>query len=181
MAANLALRVNQRAVTDAAHANSLAPLRVTIREIMLAALLHDLGKQHEDCAPFIELLRGTDLRGDANADATQRADYLLNIVRDVHCRKGPCMIDRLREVSFARSSTSLMTSVSPARLLRDQSITATRVLSPGARDVLCSNWPSVTPWAYQDWLKVSSAPKAILLKPESAAASWLERGASWFG
>ena len=97
LAGNLALRVNQRAVTDAAHAHSLAPLRVTIREIMLAALLHDLGKLHEDCAPFIELLRGTDLRGDASADATQRADYLLNIVRDVHCRKGPCMIDRLRD------------------------------------------------------------------------------------
>ncbi len=26
-----------------------------------------------------------------------RADYLLGIVRDAHCRKGPCMIDRLRD------------------------------------------------------------------------------------
>ena len=97
LAGNLALRVNQRAVAAAGRANGLAPLRVTIREIMLAALLHDLGKQHEDCAPFIELMQRTDLRGDAGADAAQRADYLLNIVRDVHCRKGPCMIDRLRD------------------------------------------------------------------------------------
>ena len=97
MAGALALRVNQHAVAEAGSAEGLAPLRVTIREIMLAALLHDLGKQHEDCAPFIELMRGTDLRGDASEGAAQRADYLLNIVRDVHCRKGPCMIDRLRD------------------------------------------------------------------------------------
>ena len=96
MAGTLALRVNQRAVQEADRPDAIQPLRVTIREIMLAALLHDLGKQHEDCAPFIELMRGTDLRGDAN-EAAQRADYLLGIVRDVHCRKGPCMIDRLRE------------------------------------------------------------------------------------
>jgi hypothetical protein len=75
----------------------VAPLRVTIPEIMLAALLHDLGKQHEDCAPFIDLMRDTDLRGDASAEAAQRKDYFLSIVRDVHCRKGPCMIDRLRD------------------------------------------------------------------------------------
>src|SRR5215216_6660629 len=97
MAGALGLQVNQHAVAEAGRADGIAPLRVTIREIMLAALLHDLGKQHEDCAPFIELLRGKDLRGDAGEDAAQRADYLLNIVRDVHCRKGPCMIDRLRD------------------------------------------------------------------------------------
>jgi hypothetical protein len=95
MAGALALRVNQQAV--AGSTDGIAPLRVTIREIMLAALLHDLGKQHEDCAPFIELMRGTDLRADASEGAAQRAEYLLNIVRDVHCRKGPCMIDRLRD------------------------------------------------------------------------------------
>jgi hypothetical protein len=95
LAGDLALRVNQRAVDEGERPDGIQPLRVTVREIMLAALLHDLGKQHEDCAPFIELLRGTDLRGDSNG-AARRADYL-SIVRDVHCRKGPCMIDRLRE------------------------------------------------------------------------------------
>jgi hypothetical protein len=64
---------------------------------MLAALLHDLGKQHEDCAPFLGLLHQTDLRGDFGPSARERQDYLLEIVRDVHCRKGPCMIDRLRD------------------------------------------------------------------------------------
>jgi hypothetical protein len=96
MAGALALRVNQHAVAETG-AKGFAPLRVTIREIMLAALLHDLGKQHEDCAPFIELMRGTDLRAGTGEGAAHRADYLLNIVRDVHCRKGPCMIDRLRD------------------------------------------------------------------------------------
>ena len=93
LAGHLALAINRRAAED----GSVASLRVTIPEIMLAALLHDLGKQHEDCAPFIELLADQDLRGDSSADAARRKDYLLGIVRDVHCRKGPCMIDRLRD------------------------------------------------------------------------------------
>jgi len=97
LAGELALSVNQHAVAEAGGPDAIHPLRVTIREIMLAALLHDLGKQHEDCAPFIELMRETDLRGDTAPGAAQRADYLLGIVRDVHCRKGPCMIDRLRD------------------------------------------------------------------------------------
>jgi hypothetical protein len=97
LAGELALAVNQRAVAEANLPGGIAPLRVTIREIMLAALLHDLGKQHEDCAPFLELIRSTDLRGEAVGDAGHRGGYLLGIVRDVHCRKGPCMIDRLRD------------------------------------------------------------------------------------
>jgi hypothetical protein len=97
LAGELALCANRRAVAEANLPEAIAPLRVTIREIMLAALLHDLGKQHEDCAPFIELMRSTDLRGDGVEDPARRADYLLGIVRDVHCRKGPCMIDRLRD------------------------------------------------------------------------------------
>ena len=86
LAGALAVAVNRR--TD--------PLRVTVREIMLAALLHDLGKHHEDCSPFLERMQHVDLRGDTTGDADRRR-YLLSVVRDVHCRKGPCMIDRLRD------------------------------------------------------------------------------------
>jgi hypothetical protein len=109
LAGSLALRVNQRAVAEEGDVDGIHPLRVTIREIMLAALLHDLGKQHEDCAPFIELMRATDLRG-VGDDAT-RADYLLNIVRDVHCRKGPCMIDRLRDAGRAELNNPFIATV----------------------------------------------------------------------
>jgi hypothetical protein len=92
LAGELGLRVQLRAGRE----DGVQPLRVTIPEIMLAALLHDLGKQHEDCAPFLELLKQTDLRAEGNEGA-ERKDYLLGLVRDVHCRKGPCMIDRLRD------------------------------------------------------------------------------------
>lgn len=94
LAGQLAVSVNRHAVLERDREDGVRPLRVTIREIMLAALLHDLGKHHEDCAPFLALLRETDLRG---ADAARRKEYLLGIVRDVHCRKGPCMLDRLRD------------------------------------------------------------------------------------
>jgi hypothetical protein len=95
LAGRLALAVNRRAVEERDDSNGLPALRVTIREIMLAALLHDLGKHHEDCAPFLALLQQTDLRDG------QASDRLLEIVRDTHCRKGPCMIDRLREAGRA--------------------------------------------------------------------------------
>jgi hypothetical protein len=97
LAGHLALAVNREAAREKGAPDAVRPIRVTIPEIMLAALLHDLGKQHEDCAPFIELLKETDLRGDAGEEASRRKDYLLGIVRDAHCRKGPCMIDRLRD------------------------------------------------------------------------------------
>ena len=116
LAGELALRVNQRAVAEAGMSDGIDPLRVTIREIMLAALLHDLGKQHEDCAPFIELMREQDLRGDTQEGDTvegdaKRADYLLGIVRDVHCRKGPCMIDRLRDAGRAELNNPFIGTV----------------------------------------------------------------------
>ena len=111
LAGELALRVNQRAVAERESADGILPLRVTIREIMLAALLHDLGKQHEDCAPFIELLAETDLRGDSSEDAARRQEYLLSIVRDVHCRKGACMIDRLRDGGRAELNNPFIATV----------------------------------------------------------------------
>ena len=111
LAGQLGLAVNRRAVEEGDGSDSVDPLRVTIPEIMLAALLHDLGKQHEDCAPFIGLLADTDLRGDSSAEAARRKDYLLGIVRDVHCRKGPCMIDRLRDAGRAELNNPFVATV----------------------------------------------------------------------
>ncbi len=103
LAGELALRVNQRAAREQSLENGLAPLRISVREIMLAALLHDLGKQHEDCAPFLDLLKNKDLRTDQQK--------LLDIVRDVHCRKGPCMIDRLKDAGHAELSNPFVATV----------------------------------------------------------------------
>jgi len=111
LAGELALSVNQHAVAEAGGPDPIHPLRVTIREVMLAALLHDLGKQHEDCAPFIDLMRETDLRADTGRSEAQRAEYLLGIVRDVHCRKGPCMIDRLRDAGRPELSSPFIATV----------------------------------------------------------------------
>ena len=111
LAGQLALAVNRHAARDKGSADAIKPLRVKIEEIMLAALLHDLGKQHEDCAPFLELLKETDLRGDAGAEASRRKEYLLGIVRDAHCRKGPCMIDRLREADRPELNSPFIATV----------------------------------------------------------------------
>lgn len=74
-------------------------------------------------------------------------------------------IARFCELSLVRSSVSEITSVSPTRLRRDQSMTAMRVLSPGARLMEWNSCPSVTHCADQDWLNVSSAPNATVWKP----------------
>ena len=111
LAGRLALAVNRRAERELGRSHAVAPIRVTIEEIMLAALLHDLGKHHEDCAPFLELLKETDLRGDSSVDDAARSDYLLSIVRDVHCRKGPCMIDRLRDAGRDELSNPFLSTV----------------------------------------------------------------------
>jgi hypothetical protein len=104
----LALRVNQRAVQSP---ERVASMRVTVPEIMLAALLHDLGKHHEDCAPFLQLLEQTDLRGGTSPEAASRKEYLLGIVRDVHCRKGPCVIDRLADAGRPELSNPFIVTV----------------------------------------------------------------------
>lgn len=111
LAGQLALAVNRRAAASRGQAGAIEPLRVTIHEIMLAALLHDLGKHHEDCAPFIDLLRETDLRESAGPEAARRKDYLLGIVRDAHCRKGPCMIDRLRDAGRSELNSPFVATV----------------------------------------------------------------------
>jgi hypothetical protein len=108
LAGTLALRVNQRSMDPA---SGISPIRVTIPEIMLAALLHDLGKHHEDCAPFLGLLEQTNLRGGSSPEAVQRKQYLLGIVRDVHCRKGPCMIDRLADAGRSELSNPFIVTV----------------------------------------------------------------------
>src|SRR3954465_5005336 len=59
LAGALAVAVNRHSVNSPE--GGTAPLRVTVREIMVAALLHDLGKHHEDCAPFLERMRHVDL------------------------------------------------------------------------------------------------------------------------
>jgi hypothetical protein len=110
LAGRLALAINRRAVAERQDPDGIEQLRVTIEEIMLAALLHDLGKQHEDCAPFLELLKETDLRGNSHAEAARR-NYLLGIVRDVHCRKGPCMIDRLHDAGRAELNNPFIATV----------------------------------------------------------------------
>jgi hypothetical protein len=111
LAGRLALSVNQHAAREQGSEGAIAPLRVTVEEIMLAALLHDLGKQHEDCAPFLELLKATDLRGDSSAEAARRQEYLLGIVRDIHCRKGPCVIDRLRDAGRPELDNAFLVTV----------------------------------------------------------------------
>jgi hypothetical protein len=111
LAGELAVAVNRHATRERGTPGGLAPLRVTVENIMLAALLHDLGKQHEDCAPFLELLKETDLRGDSSPEAERRQQYLLGIVRDVHCRKGPCVIDRLRDAGHTELNNPFLDTV----------------------------------------------------------------------
>lgn len=103
LAGELALCVNRHAARQRGSDNALSALRITVQDIMLAALLHDLGKQHEDCAPFIDLLKNKNLRRDER--------QLLEIVRDVHCRKGPCMIDRLKDAGRTELSNPFVSTV----------------------------------------------------------------------
>lgn len=110
MAGQLALAINREALRWRGTALLVAPLRVSIEEIMLAALLHDLGKQHEDCAPLIELMRTQDLRT-RDGSQTDRKAHLLSIVRDAHCRKGPCMIDRLRDAGRSELNNPFIATV----------------------------------------------------------------------
>lgn len=109
LAGMLALQVNRHAARG--DEDAIPPLRVTIPELMLAALLHDLGKHHEDCAPFLQLLQQTNLRDDSSPEFAHKRDYLLGIVRDVHCRKGPCMIDRLLDAGRPELSNPLLATV----------------------------------------------------------------------
>ena len=102
LAGELALCVNRHAAQHRSD-DALSSLRITVQDIMLAALLHDLGKQHEDCAPFIDLLKNKNLRSDEQK--------LLEIVRDVHCRKGPCMIDRLKDAGRTELSNPFVSTV----------------------------------------------------------------------
>jgi hypothetical protein len=111
LAGELAERIRDHSVGEGNLLPRVPPLRVTIREIMRAALLHDLGKQHEDCAPFIHLLKKTPLRSDSDPDSAKRKGYLLDIVRDVHCRKGPCMIDRLRDAGRPELNSAFVATV----------------------------------------------------------------------
>ena len=111
LAGKLALAVNRHAAREWGLDQGIKPLRVTVEEMMLAALLHDLGKHHEDSAPFLDLLKDMDLRGEAGDETARRQAHLLGIIRDVHCRKGPCMIDRLRDAGHAELSNPFLATV----------------------------------------------------------------------
>jgi hypothetical protein len=62
-------------------------------------------KQHEDCAPFLDLSKDKDLRSDRAADAARRQPRLLDIVRDVHCRKGPAFVMPAATMSTAAATS----------------------------------------------------------------------------
>jgi hypothetical protein len=111
LAGKLALAVNRHAAREWGLEHAVKPLRVTVEEMMLAALFHDLGKHHEDSAPFLNLLKDMDLRGESGPDAARRHAHLLGIIRDVHCRKGPCMIDRLRDAGRSELSSPFVATV----------------------------------------------------------------------
>ncbi len=84
---------------------------------------------------------------------------------------------RLWVIVLASCSVSVMLSVTAARVRRDQSIIAIRVVSPGASEVEWRSCPRVRPWANQDWLKLRSAPVAKRWKPAGAAsAAWRSIG-----
>ena len=81
------------------------------------------------------------------------------------------LMDRLWSIVFASCSVSAISSVVTARVRRDQSIIARRVLSPEASEVECSICPRVSPCANQDWLNVRSAPVASRSKPRGLATT----------
>ena len=78
------------------------------------------------------------------------------VVDEVSTRDVPCCTSvavafvtslkaRVWAATLESCSLSLMLSDASARLRRVQSIIAMRVLSPGASDMLWSNWPRVSP------------------------------------
>jgi hypothetical protein len=87
-------RVAKLACQLAIIVNRQIRLRVPLEPMVYGALLHDLGKFHEDVLPLIESLEDHDLRNpseEARVDALRR----LKLIQDTHTKKGPAMLERI--------------------------------------------------------------------------------------